>query len=308
MNFSPYGRTSQGEALPKIPGRARKMILRDTIRHGTILSVGATNPNITTSESGHPQPTISGFFVPAIWTTTPGNRTDELHIHADHGGSVPAFAVWLRGPNKSARTNKARLLSEVVDAMPHPHLQHGRLTKPRDNGHGLHLLDRPKRLPSGRSTTYPHHFRRCQQRSTSPFCAARSAPGVFVPYPEQGGRSMKRTIRTRQVIQAEALFEQSAMLASALSCICESNTERMLYLELSDLLHPLQTQLDELEACCAGTPLEEPAERINRYASVLLKVLNGNQSHIEPCVISVLLAPVIAEFEAVELAQHREGV
>ncbi|WP_180974993.1 hypothetical protein [Aeromonas salmonicida] len=35
---------------------------------------------------------------------------------------------------------------------------------------------------------------------------------------------MKRTIRTRQVIQAEALFEQSALLASALSCICESNT------------------------------------------------------------------------------------
>jgi len=67
MNFSPYGRTSQGEALPKIPGRACKMILRDTIRHGTILSVGATNPNSTTSDSGHPQPTISGFFVPAIW-------------------------------------------------------------------------------------------------------------------------------------------------------------------------------------------------------------------------------------------------
>ncbi|MGY3915578.1 hypothetical protein [Aeromonas australiensis] len=119
---------------------------------------------------------------------------------------------------------------------------------------------------------------------------------------------MKRITRTRQVIQAEALFEQSAMLASALSCICESNTERMLYLELSDLLHPLQTQLDELEAGCAGTPLAEPAERINRYASVLLKVLNGNQSHIEPCVISVLLAPVIAEFEAVELAKLREGV
>ncbi|TNI86331.1 hypothetical protein CF133_06705 [Aeromonas salmonicida] len=101
---------------------------------------------------------------------------------------------------------------------------------------------------------------------------------------------------------------QSALLASALSCICESNTERMLYLELSDLLHPLQTQLDELEACCAGTPLEDPAERINRYASVLLKVLNGNQSHIEPCVISVLLAPVFAEFETVELAKRREGV
>jgi len=107
---------------------------------------------------------------------------------------------------------------------------------------------------------------------------------------------MKRTIRTRQVIQAEALFEQSAMLASALSCICESNTERMLYLELSDL------------SGCAGTPLAEPAERINRYASVLLKVLNGNQSHIEPCVISVLLTPVLAEFEAVELAKLREGV
>ena len=120
MNFSPYGRTSQGEALPKIPGWVCKMILRDTIRHGTILSVRATNPNRTTPESGAPQPTFSGFFVPAIWATTPGQRTNELHIHADHGGSVPAFAVWLRGPNKPARVNKARLLSGVVDAMPHP--------------------------------------------------------------------------------------------------------------------------------------------------------------------------------------------
>lgn len=38
------------------------MILHDTIRHGTILSVGATNPNSTTSTSGYPQPTISGFL------------------------------------------------------------------------------------------------------------------------------------------------------------------------------------------------------------------------------------------------------
>lgn len=310
MNFSPYGLNSQGEALPKFPVRACKMILHDTIRHGTILSVGATNPNSTTSTSGYPQPTISGFFVPAIWATTPGCRTDELHIHADHGGSVSAFAVWLRGPNKPARVNKARLLVEVVDAMPHPHLQHGRLTKPREStGHDLHLLDPAfPYLPLGRPTPYSHHFRLCQQRNTSPVCAGRSTPSVFVPHPEQGGCSMKRTIRTRQVIQAEALFEQSALLASALSCICESNTERMLYLELSDLLHPLQTQLDELETGCAGTPLAEPAERINRYASVLLKVLNGNQSHIEPCVISVLLTPVLAEFEAVELAKLREGV
>ena len=163
MNFSPYGLNSQGEALPKFPVRACKMILRDTIRHGTILSVGATNPNSTTSDSGHPQPTISGFFVPAIWATTPGNCTDELHIHADHGGSVPAFAVWLRGPNKPARVNKARLLSEVVDAMPHPHLQHGRLTKPTEStGHDLHLPDPAfPYLPFGRPTPYPHHYRRC---------------------------------------------------------------------------------------------------------------------------------------------------
>jgi hypothetical protein len=97
-----------------------------------ICAVGATNPNSTISESGHPQPTFSGFFVSAVWATNPGKHTNELHIHADHGGSVPAFAAWLRGPNKSARVNKARLLSEVVDAMPHPNLQHGRLTEPRE--------------------------------------------------------------------------------------------------------------------------------------------------------------------------------
>ena len=112
----PMGRHAQGEALPKFTRAG----LPDAVRHGTLLNVGATNPNGTTSESGHPQPTFSGFFVPAIWATTPGQRTNELHIHADHGGSVPAFAVWLRGPNKPARVNKARLLSGVVDAMPHP--------------------------------------------------------------------------------------------------------------------------------------------------------------------------------------------
>ena len=115
MKMRTNGRNAQGEALPKVS----RMGLLDTVRHGTILTVGATNPNSTTSESGHPQPTISGFFVPAIRATTPGQRTNELHIHADHGGSVPAFAVWSRGPNKPARVNKARLLSEVVDAMPH---------------------------------------------------------------------------------------------------------------------------------------------------------------------------------------------
>ncbi len=112
----PMGRHAQGEALPKFTRAG----LPDAVRHGTLLNVGATNPNGTTSESGHPQPTISGFFVPAIWATTPGKRTNKLHIHADHGGSVPAFAVWSRGPNKPVRVNKARLLSEVVDAMPHP--------------------------------------------------------------------------------------------------------------------------------------------------------------------------------------------
>lgn len=116
MTMNTCGRAARGEALPKF----KQAGLPDAVRHGTLLTVGTTNPNSTTSESGHPQPTISGFFVPAIWATTPGQRTNELHIHADHGGSVPAFAVWSRGPNKPARVNKARLLSEVVDAMPHP--------------------------------------------------------------------------------------------------------------------------------------------------------------------------------------------
>ena len=182
--------------------------LPDSPRRGTLLLVGATNPNSTTSTSGYPQPTISGFFVPAIWATTPGNCTDELHIHADHGGSVPAFAVWLRGPNKPVMVNKARLLVEVVDAMPHPNLQHGRLTKPREStGHDLHLFDPAfPYLPFGRPTPYPHHFRRCQQRSTSAFCAGRSTPGVFVPHPEQGGGSMTKFTPSR----LESLLEQFA--------------------------------------------------------------------------------------------------
>ncbi len=93
--------------------------LSEDARDGTMLAAGPTNPGSTTSESGHPQPTISGFFVPAIWATTPGKRTNEHNTHAERGGSVPAFAVWSRGPNKPARVNKARPLSGVVDAMPH---------------------------------------------------------------------------------------------------------------------------------------------------------------------------------------------
>ena len=137
--------------------------LSEDARDGTMLAAGPTNPGSTTSESGHPQPTISGFFVPAIWATTPGKRTNEHNTHAERGGSVPAFAVWSRGPNKPARVNKARLLVEVVDAMPHPDLQHGRLTKPREStGHDLHLPDPAfPYLPFGRPTPYPHHYRRC---------------------------------------------------------------------------------------------------------------------------------------------------
>ena len=119
---------------------------------------------------------------------------------------------------------------------------------------------------------------------------------------------MKPPIRTRQVIQAQALFEQAALFASALCHVCDANTETMLYLELADLLRPLQIQLDELEVGCGRTPLAAPAERINRYVTMLFKVIEGNQSHTELCELSVLLAPVMAEFEAVELAQLREGV
>ncbi|WP_287866868.1 hypothetical protein [Aeromonas sp.] len=119
---------------------------------------------------------------------------------------------------------------------------------------------------------------------------------------------MKQPIRSRQVIQAQALFDQAALFTSALCNVCNANTETMLYLELADLLRPLQLQLDELEVGCVRTPLAAPAERINRYLTMLLKVIEGNQSHTEPCELSVLLAPVMAEFEAVELAQLREGV
>ncbi len=100
--------------------------------HGRIDRVGATNPNMTTSTSGYPQPTFSGFFVPVCRATNPANRTIRSNTFAAHGGSVSAFAAWSRGPNKPARANKARLLVEVVDAMPHPNLQHGQLTEPRE--------------------------------------------------------------------------------------------------------------------------------------------------------------------------------
>ncbi len=124
--------------------------------------------------------------------------------------------------------------------------------------------------------------------------------GVSLPTPAPRAPSMKHP--------AQIQFDQAAMLTSSLCDVCNGNTERMLYLEMADLLRPLQVLLDQLEVCCVGTPLAEPAEQINRYTSVLLKVIEGNQSHTEPCVISVLLAPVNDVFEAVELAQLREGV
>lgn len=124
--------------------------------------------------------------------------------------------------------------------------------------------------------------------------------GVSLPTPAPLAPSMKHP--------AQIQFDQAAMLTSSLCDVCNGNTERMLYLEMADLLRPLQVLIDQLEVCCVGTPLAEPAEQVNRYTTVLLKVIEGNQSHTEPCVISVLLAPVNNVFEAVELAQLREGV
>ncbi|WP_232790099.1 hypothetical protein [Aeromonas sobria] len=124
--------------------------------------------------------------------------------------------------------------------------------------------------------------------------------GVSLPPPVPRAPSIKHP--------AQIQFDQAAMLTSSLCDVCNGNTERMLYLEMADLLRPLQVLIDQLEVCCVGTPLAEPAEQVNRYTTVLLKVIEGNQSHTEPCVISVLLAPVNDVFEAVELAQLREGV
>jgi len=118
---------------------------------------------------------------------------------------------------------------------------------------------------------------------------------------------MSQSTPLRPVIpaQVQTLFDQAALLASSLHDVCNNNTERMTWLELVDLLRPLQQQLDALEVCCAFTPLAAPAEQANRYLSLLLKVMEGNQAHTEPCALAVLLAPVLAEFERVELAQLR---
>ena len=39
---------------------------------------------------------------------------------------------------------------------------------------------------------------------------------------------MKQPIRPRQVIQAQALFDQAALFTSALCNVCNANTETML--------------------------------------------------------------------------------
>lgn len=118
---------------------------------------------------------------------------------------------------------------------------------------------------------------------------------------------MKQPNQVRQGIPplVQAKFEQAALLASTLAHVCDANTERMTWPELVDLLHPLQLQIDALEVCCAFTSLAAPAERINRYLSRLLIVMEGNPAHTQPCALAVLLAPVLTECEAVELAQLR---
>ena len=175
-----YGLIAQGEALPKFQGVG----LPDTSRNDTIRSVGATNPSSTISESGYPQPTISGFFVPALWATNPDKRTNKLHTHAVHGGGVPAFAVWSRGPNKPVRVNKARLLSEVVEAMPHPICSMADSLNRENTGHDLYLPDSTSpRLPFGRASSYPHYRHHRQHRGPSPRQLVWLVTGVHVPHP-----------------------------------------------------------------------------------------------------------------------------
>lgn len=89
MNFPLYGRAPHGEALPTIPGRGRKMILRDTIRHGKILFVATLDKWRHGWRTRHPQAVTQ---VRTIRTSSP--------ISGALPGIYPVLGAWVGSQRK----------------------------------------------------------------------------------------------------------------------------------------------------------------------------------------------------------------
>ncbi|HHQ4647097.1 TPA: hypothetical protein ACSP2J_000957 [Aeromonas hydrophila] len=103
---------------------------------------------------------------------------------------------------------------------------------------------------------------------------------------------MNSHIKTK-LVQVDAL-------ASALHHTCFRNVELLDSQLLIDLLSPLADLLDQLEEMCAGTELAAMTRRNSRYLAAMLKVIAGNQSMVEPCMMADLLLPILTSLDAVE--------
>lgn len=97
-------------------------------------------------------------------------------------------------------------------------------------------------------------------------------------------------------------------LASALHHTCFRNVELLDGQLLIDLLRPLADLLDELEEMCTGTEQAAMTQRNSRYLAAMLKVIAGNQSMVEPCMMADLLIPILASLDAVEVQTRQVNI
>lgn len=97
-------------------------------------------------------------------------------------------------------------------------------------------------------------------------------------------------------------------LTSALHHTCFRNVELLDSQLLIDLLNPLADLLDQLEEMCAGTELAAMTQRNSRYLAAMLKVIAGNQSMVEPCMMADLLIPIMTSLDAVEVQIRQVNV
>lgn len=97
-------------------------------------------------------------------------------------------------------------------------------------------------------------------------------------------------------------------LASALHHTCFRNVELLDGQLLIDLLRPLADLLDELEEMCTGTEQVAMTQRNSRYLAAMLKVIAGNQSMVEPCMMADLLIPILTSLDAVEVQIRQVNV
>ncbi|WP_323897379.1 hypothetical protein [Aeromonas allosaccharophila] len=104
-------------------------------------------------------------------------------------------------------------------------------------------------------------------------------------------------VRTEAI---HAQFIEASNLTHALYYACDTDSKYLPYSKLVTLLHPLAKQLHQLECFCTRTRWSKIAHRMNRYLSVLVEVLIGNQINVSVSNLTILLGPLIKDFRLVK--------